>query len=235
VVEARCAHPGHLAHQAPAVRCSCGIYALDSLATVHRAVRWFRQRHWGLRGAVVFGAVQLWGGPGRPVVVGELAGRPGLQYRAPYARMVALADSGRAAKVGEQLGIPVVRAEGLELYAREFGEQLHPPPASGVTILAGRAARLGARLAWAGARWAAPLLLAGVRHAARLAWALTKWAAPHVWTGGRSLGRAIAAAVWMLAGSAWLLIRLLLVIAGAVVESVLEMGFGLHEPAPRRR
>jgi hypothetical protein len=75
-------------------------------------------------GRYVVGAVQLWGASGRPVIVSERADGRGLQFRAPYARVVALAASRQAWEVGARLGLPVVRPQGLEVYAREFGEQL---------------------------------------------------------------------------------------------------------------
>ena len=72
------------------------------------------------------GAVQLWGERGRPVIVGELRDGRGLQYRAAFGRVVALADSRLARRIAPGLGVPVVPAETLELYAREFGDQLRP-------------------------------------------------------------------------------------------------------------
>jgi hypothetical protein len=76
-------------------------------------------------GGRVLGAVQLWGERGRPVMVGELMDGRGLQYRAPYGRVVALADGRLARKIAPRLGVPLVAARALELYAREFGDQLH--------------------------------------------------------------------------------------------------------------
>jgi hypothetical protein len=79
----------------------------------------------------VWGAVQLWGSPDCPVIVGELADGAGFQYRARYGRVIALASSPPARKAAPRLGVPVVPAEWLELYACEFGTILRGPVAGG--------------------------------------------------------------------------------------------------------
>jgi hypothetical protein len=122
-------------HEAPASHCKCGLYAYDSLSSAHeyaRSERWPNLWQPGPDNLIVLGAVVLWGAPGRPVRVGELAaGCPdGLRYRAPFARVLALMGpehSGDIAhQVGEELGLPVVPERWLEPYAREHGEQLRP-------------------------------------------------------------------------------------------------------------
>ncbi len=121
VVTARCVD----GHAAPTPGCRCGLQAVGDLATVRRVIR----RLWLWRpgvGDLVVGAVALWGAPGVPVQVGELAGRPGFQYRAPHGAVLALVDSPAARRVGARFGVPVVASEAIEMYAREFGEQLRP-------------------------------------------------------------------------------------------------------------
>ena len=136
ILEARCGE--NEPHAAPEITCRCGIYVCDSHQTALRYQNERRRwRPWLRSQEVVVGAVQLWGGPGRPVIVGELEpdrqGRTGLQYRAPYARIVALARSPQAEVAARRLGVPVVSAEYLEAYAREVGGgQLRPPVEGGV-------------------------------------------------------------------------------------------------------
>jgi len=141
-LEARCLDPT-TRHAAPSRSCRCGLYAVDSVATAER----YRRSHHGWRARlageeVVLGAVHLWSAPGRPVIVGELRGRPGFQFRAPFARIVALADSPAARRVGPELQVPVVRPDYLEAFAREMGgEELLPPqprPAPAPTPRPGR-------------------------------------------------------------------------------------------------
>ena len=154
-------------HEAPAKRCRCGIYAVDSLRTALSLFPNTLRSGVGPRdsGSVV-GAVQLWGAPARPVVVGEVSDRWGLQYRAPFARVIALAadEQGLSARVGETLGVPVVPPQTLEWYAREYGEQLHP------------------RVQRTNGQWAAFGMKVAAMALARLAWRLARWAAPRVWT-----------------------------------------------------
>lgn len=128
VADAQCPirHPRRMPHLAPAPGCRCGIQAVDSLATLDRAMRWL---DWGRKlfaGNRVTGAVLIWGSPGRPVIAGELRWGSGLQFRAPHARIVALADSRLARRMGKRLGVPVVPRAGLEVFAREIsgGTQL---------------------------------------------------------------------------------------------------------------
>jgi hypothetical protein len=69
------------------------------------------------------------------VIVGELRGAPGLQYRAPHMRVLALADSAAARRVARRRPVLVLPEAGLEAYAREHGVQLRPgnadrPPAT---------------------------------------------------------------------------------------------------------
>ncbi len=135
ILEARCGE--NEPHAAPEITCRCGIHGCDSHET---ALRYREQRHrwrpWLRAENVVVGAVQMWGGPGRPVIVGELyrdrRGRSGLQYRAPYARIVALAKSPQAERAARTLGVPVVEPQYLEAFAREVGGVQLRPPTGGV-------------------------------------------------------------------------------------------------------
>lgn len=161
VVDARCGTPtgGLVPHQAPVAGCHCGAYAVDSVATLRRYLAWHRGLSPLRRRDVVIGAVQLWGAPGRPVVVGELRGRPGLQFRAPHARVLALAAHPRLGQLGE-LAVPVVPAEGLEVLAREIGGvQLRRPACAAPAAPAGPdVADLVAVVRWLAEalRWLAP-------------------------------------------------------------------------------
>jgi hypothetical protein len=175
VAEAYCFNTAGMAppHDAPVKRCRCGIYAVDSMRTaLGMYPNTLRSGVLGQRDGCVVGAVQLWGSGDRAVVVGEISDRWGLQYRAPFARVIALAadEYGLAASVGESLGIPVVPPQTIEWYAREHGEQLRPRVrctkrqwiALGVRVVAVALARLS----WRFACWAAPRVgAAGVRGA----------------------------------------------------------------------
>lgn len=187
VLEARCGedHP----HQAPDRDCTCGIYVCDSQETALRYSRWrHRWRPW-LRGEkLVFGAVQLWGGPGRPVIVGELyrdrRGRSGLQYRAPYARIIALADGPHARRAGKALGVPVVHPDYLEAFAREVGgEQLRPPDATARALpgAAENVANALRRAAKTTGRQLGPVSWLSLRALARFAWWLLWWTVRIAW------------------------------------------------------
>jgi hypothetical protein len=127
-VDARCEVPGNrVPHQAPARGCHCGAYAVDSLATLDR----YLDHHLGWkpwrRGEIVLAAVQLWGAPGRRVIVGEAKRGRGLAIRAPHMRILALASSRKAERVARATGLPVVAREHLELVARDRGGvQLRP-------------------------------------------------------------------------------------------------------------
>jgi hypothetical protein len=143
ILEARCDE--NEPHAAPEITCRCGIHGCDSQATALRyRDHWRRWRPWLWTEEVVIGAVQMWGAPGRPVIVGELYpdrhGRTGLQYRAPYARIVALAKTPRAERIGQALAVPVVEKEYLEAFAREVGGVQLRPPAGGGEGAAGPAA-----------------------------------------------------------------------------------------------
>lgn len=124
VMEALCAHERH--HRAPAADCSCGIAACNDLETARRLLRhWHRWLPWTRLQRHVLGAVLVWGDTGRPVIVGEvrpdLYGRAGLQFRAPFARIVALSGGRRVARLARKLGVPIVRrADYLEAVAREI-------------------------------------------------------------------------------------------------------------------
>jgi hypothetical protein len=120
-------------HLAPAANCGCGLYAYDSLSAAldyARSTRWGFPWRPGPNNLFVLGAVLLWGEAGRRVQVGDVAdgAGPGLRFRAPFARVLALLDPGRpddsAHEVGAALGLPVLPALGLELYAREHGVRL---------------------------------------------------------------------------------------------------------------
>ncbi len=124
-------------------------------------------------GDLVVGAVALWSAPGVPVQVGELAGRAGLQYRAAHATVLALVDSPAARRVGERLGVPVVAPDAIEMYAREYGEQLRPPVVASTSSGARTAGRLLLRaLALA---WAALCLLV------RIGWPVLRFLVRFVW------------------------------------------------------
>jgi hypothetical protein len=125
-------------HQAPHFGCHCGIHAFGSLATAER----YSTRRWrlwpGLSSSTVIGAVLLWSGPSRPIVGGELAassrvrtGRRPLQYRAPYAQLIALMDDGETSRrVAGRLAVPALPkldAAGrpaFERFVREHGTEL---------------------------------------------------------------------------------------------------------------
>jgi hypothetical protein len=125
-------------HQAPHFGCHCGIHAFGSLATAEAYSR-RRWRLWpGLSSSTVIGAVLLWSGPSRPIVGGELSsrsrvrtGRRPLQYRAPYAQLIALVDDGETARrVAARLAVPAIPkldAAGrpaFERFVREHGTEL---------------------------------------------------------------------------------------------------------------
>jgi hypothetical protein len=127
-------------HQAPASNCGCGLYAYGSL---NLAVAYATSAQWeypwrpGPNNVLVLGAVLLWGAGGRRVQAGDLAdgAGPGLRFRAPFARVLALlgpksADD-PAYEVGAALGLPVLPALGLELYAREHGVLLRAEEVAG--------------------------------------------------------------------------------------------------------
>ena len=128
-------------HPAPAANCGCGFYAYDSLDAALRyasSARWPYPWRPGPHNLFVLGAVLLWGESDRRVQVGDLADGAGVgrRIRAPFARVLALLDPGRADdtahEVGPALGLPVVPVLGLELYAREHGARL-PIPGQEVT------------------------------------------------------------------------------------------------------
>jgi hypothetical protein len=175
VNEARCGDDEP--HRAPELACCCGIHVCDSHATALRYVeRRQRWRPWLWGDELVVGAVLLWGAPGRPVIVGELRpdrrGRTGLQYRAPYARILALADGPCAASAGHSLGVPVVRPDYLEAFAREVGGvQLRPPAAAAAAPRPRPALR----------RRLGPLSLVALRGLGRLAWWLARWSVRIGW------------------------------------------------------
>jgi hypothetical protein len=163
IVNAACEQParGQVPHLAPANGCRCGVYAVDSMATLRRTLShfWF----WRLRAAgnTVTAAVQVWGSPGRPVIVGELRGAPGYQYRAPHMRVLALADSPAARRVARRHGMPVLPAAGLEPYAREHGTQMRPGRTERKAVAAtarpvAARARFGGSLIAAVGKWARP-------------------------------------------------------------------------------
>jgi len=154
---------------------------------------------------VVVGAVQLWGAPGRPVIVGELRrdrrGRSGLQYRAPYARIVALARSPHAERAGRALGVPVVDPAYLEAFAREVGGiQLRSSPADHTVAAEGRPptpappaqGRLGP------ACW---LVLTSL---ARVTWWLLKWSLRIAW--------------WLTRRIVWTTVLVLVAVVGHALE-----------------
>jgi hypothetical protein len=220
ILEARCGEKEP--HAAPEITCRCGIYVCDSHQTALRYQRQrYRWRPWLRTEEVVVGAVQLWGGPGRPVIVGELkpdrTGRTGLQYRAPYARIVALAKSPHAEQAARTLGVPVVAAEYLEAYAREVGGgQLRPPLEGGAekAPAAGPARGVVAVLA---DRSAATLR----RELGPLSWQLLCTAARGTWW---LLWRLARVTWWISWRIAWLAVLALVAVVGQVLE----------QTAPRR-
>lgn len=124
VVDARCDHPRRkraVPHLAPNRDCRCGVYAASDLATLDRELRKFPFAR------VVVAAVQVWGAPGRPVIVGEVKGAPGLQFRAPHMSVMFLVDSRRARRVARKLELSTVPRATAEVVARERGGvQLRP-------------------------------------------------------------------------------------------------------------
>lgn len=131
-VQARCDRPQ--LHPAPALGCDCGLYAYDRLATAALYRRYISAPFNTNLGAIlVLGAVLLWG----HVVYGEVtdwypnrAGSDlGLRFRAEFGKVLALQDDGSEATTHacRVHGIPAIREDYLESFAREHGEQLRRP------------------------------------------------------------------------------------------------------------
>jgi hypothetical protein len=128
-------------HEAPASNCGCGLYAYGSLSMARAYARscvWPYPWRPGPDNLFVLGAVLLWGDGERRVQVGTVAEAevpPGVRYRAPFARVLALLGPERADdtahEVGAALGLPVLPERGLEPYAREHGAQLRLVPEVG--------------------------------------------------------------------------------------------------------
>ena len=127
-IAARCSNG--LAHEAPALGCTCGLYAYDRLETAALYEDTFDER---FQGVLVMGAVLLWGRVSCAEVVERysqrLAGMTlGLRLRAQYARILALRDDGESTRPVCRLhSIPAVPARYLEAVAREHGRQVRIP------------------------------------------------------------------------------------------------------------
>lgn len=222
--EAFCAETGRgsMAHTAPAPGCSCGLYALSSIAGARRYAREFRRWRPSLLGRPVLAAVLLWSAPGRPMIVGELADRPGLQYRAPYGRVLALADDGRhARRAAARLGLPVVRPDYLSALSAEIaGNAVHlADPRAGADAV--RSARRFAARTRPQAALALPAL------AGLALWSLL-WLARAVWWALPVLGRLAVLGLYLLARLGWLVLRLVFLVLLVMVDAVLP------RPAQRR-
>lgn len=212
IVDAACEKPrrGMVPHLAPAVRCTCGVYAVDSLASARYTLRHFAYWRALNAGRIIIAAVQLWTSPGRPVLVGELKGTTGYQYRAPHMRILALADNAAARKVAAKYDVPLIPEKGLEAYAREHGEQLRPgqPEASravAVQPVSSTPARAWVRRPqrvpfwlWTVACVAAWPLAAAMPLSLILAWRVLvlagrgcKWSGPYLLVMGAGLWRAL--------------------------------------------
>jgi hypothetical protein len=210
IVNAACESPlpGQVRHLAPAAGCRCGVYAVDSLATLQRTLAhlWF----WLLRagGRIVTAAVLVWSSPGRPVIVGELRGAPGYQYRAPHMRVLALADSPAARRVAERHQMLVLPVAGLETYAREHGVQLRP----------GRGEPRAARVAPASApvpAWIGERLIESLGRRLRPR-------APRTWTVGLAVALTLMASVHLSAAVAWRALRLTASVLGWLVPRLMH-------------
>ena len=119
-----------LQHDAPALDCTCGVYAYDRLETARLYEESFDER---FQGVLVMGAVLLWGRVTYAEVVERysrrLAGMHlGLRLRAQHARILALRDDGEPSGPASRLyRIPAVPERYLEAVAREHGRQLRIP------------------------------------------------------------------------------------------------------------
>jgi len=92
-----------VAHAAPVAACGCGLYLMKRLADLEQYTD----------PDMVVGAVVSWGR-----IIEHTDG-----FRAEYARPLALVAGMRAAEqLGGALGLPVVAADWLENYAKEFGD-----------------------------------------------------------------------------------------------------------------
>jgi hypothetical protein len=251
IFEARCGDDAP--HAAPEITCQCGIFGCDSHQTAlryrdHRR-RW---RPWLRAQPVVVGAVQLWGGPGRPVIVGELRpdrrGRTGLQYRAPYARIVALARSPHAERAGRALGVPVVESQYLEAFAREMGGVQLRPPAAGEDAPAVRGPNERSPVAPAGARPGPLAVVRSVRSvrsarpvdallaagsAREAAAVLGRELPPLLWLALCALARAAVLLLWTAARVTWWITWRAAWLAALALVAVL--GHLLEETSPRRK
>ena len=115
---ARCQGYSEIGHSAPLAECECGLYVLADLA---------HARYWlGGYGAlppqdVAVGAVVGWG----KVIQHGSEG-----WRAEYARPIAFLDTQLLdeqpllVRCSEQMGIPILGREALQIFAKEYGEKL---------------------------------------------------------------------------------------------------------------
>lgn len=129
-VEARC---HGLPHEAPALDCSCGLYAYDRLETAKLYEHELDARS---KGVLALGAVLLWGRVAYAQVVDhyerELGGADlGLRFRAQFGRVLALRDDRELTDQACHLRqIPAVSGRYLEAVAREHWQQVRLPAAS---------------------------------------------------------------------------------------------------------
>jgi len=139
--------------------------------------------------------------------VGELRGAPGLQYRAPHMRVLAMADSPAARRVAARDPVLVLPEVGLEAYAREHGAQLHPaaaksrPSAETARPIATRRP-VGVRLVERLGRWARPR-------------------APRAWTIGLAVAMTLVASVHLVAFALWKALLLAVAVVGWLAPRLL--------------
>ena len=134
-IAARCSH--RFVHEAPALGCTCGLYAYDRLETAklyEGSLKLFADPFdEGFQGVLVMGAVLLWGRVTYAEVVGRYGQRLlgmtlGLRLRAQCGRILALRDDGEVTRLASRLyNVPAVPERYLEAVAREHGRQLRVP------------------------------------------------------------------------------------------------------------
>jgi hypothetical protein len=186
-------------HHAPAPNCDCGLHGVSDYKTV---VRVRRSQFWRRpsRHETVTGAVLMWGMPGIPVMVSQVKGRPGWQYRAPRAQILFLVDSPAARRIGRKQGIAVYSAARAMEVAAEYGTILPPPVLrpSPVEVVGGK-------------------IRDGIVHLwRRILHPTGRWTWPHM----RAWGRHIWLAVWLLSNSG---ARLIVFGASAVFMTALTL------------
>lgn len=101
-------------HVSPDQNCECGLYVLSNLKD---APHWLGRSDWSVD--VAIGAVLGWG----QVIQHGVEG-----WRAQYARPLAFLNTAtfgpqpKLDKLADQIGVPILPREGLEIYVKEFGE-----------------------------------------------------------------------------------------------------------------